>query len=498
VGLILELRVQLLSIRYPRLSAAGSGKHITVEVITLVWSLLARAIRFVPILDNISDCLRDRRGVSALMFAASAGGFLGMAGLGMEVSTWYLERRHGQNAADAAAISGVLQLVQSSSDYTGAQTAASNVARDNGYTSGSNNATVTIEPGTYSGESFSAASDESCSPSCNAVRATIVRAVPRSFTAILLGSGSQNVGEVATAARAAVGPACALALDGGLAFSGNGSVTGTNCSLASNRKGSQSITFNGAGANKAQTNLILVGAGGCTQSGSASPCTAPGNMMYQPPTLDPYKALQTDPSAIPSAVNATNCTTSKTAIAPYVISSGVFCVGSTLDVKNGDKVTLTPGTYFFYDDSSLKTSGSGQLTCTGCTIILTASAANRLGTLSINGGTVNMSAPKTSAYADKNYNGILFYMDYRYAKQTNSCGNAPVSIQGSPTITLNGGMYFPNANVCVTGNAFSASESCLSLVGWQITYTGSAAQTVTGCDATGTQTAQVTAVNLVQ
>jgi Flp pilus assembly protein TadG len=143
----------------------------------MVWSLLARATRFVPILDNILDCLRDRRGVSALMFAASAVAFLGMAGFGMEVSTWYLERRHGQNAADAAAVAGVLQLVQSPDNYTLTQTAGSNVATANGYTSGSNNATVTIEPGTYNGVSFSA--DGSCSPSCNAVRATMVRAEPR-------------------------------------------------------------------------------------------------------------------------------------------------------------------------------------------------------------------------------------------------------------------------------------------------------------------------------
>ena len=73
----------------------------------MVWSLLARATRFVPV---FVDCLRDRRGVSALMFTASAVGFLGMAGFGMEVSSWYLERRHGQNAADAAAIAGTLQL----------------------------------------------------------------------------------------------------------------------------------------------------------------------------------------------------------------------------------------------------------------------------------------------------------------------------------------------------------------------------------------------------
>src|SRR5258705_12127615 len=86
---------------------------------------LSTATRFVPVLD----CLRDRRGVSALMFTVSAVPFMAMAGFGMEVSTWYLERRHGQNAADAAAIAGVLQLLQSSTtDYAGAQTAGITLA----------------------------------------------------------------------------------------------------------------------------------------------------------------------------------------------------------------------------------------------------------------------------------------------------------------------------------------------------------------------------------
>jgi hypothetical protein len=453
-------------------------------------------MKFVPILD----CLRDRRGVSALMFVTSAVGFFGMAGFGMEVSAWYLERRHGQNAADAAAIAGVMALIQSSTDYSGAQTAGSNVAIDNGYTSGSNNVTVNIVPGTYGG-SFSAAPGGSCSSGCNAVQATIVRAEPRVFTALVLGRGSTNVGELATAVVAAVGPACSLALGGGLGFSGSAAVTGTNCSLASNKTGPQSITFNGAGANKTQANAILVGAGGCTQSGSGSPCTQAGNLMYQPPTLDPYQALLTDSSAIPSGVNATNCNSSATWNAPYTISSRVYCVGKDLKLNAGDVVDLNPGgtnavTYFFYDSSIIAT--GGQLTCNNCTIIFTGSAANKLGQLSINGGTVTMTAAKTSAYADTNYNGLLFYMDYRYAEHSNACGSAQVSIQGSSTITLNGGMYFPNASVCVTGNAFSGSESCLSLVGWSINYAGNATTNLSGCSTTGTATAQVRAVNLVQ
>ena len=459
----------------------------------MVWSLVARATRFVPLLD----CLRDKRGVSALMFTASAVGFVGITGFGMEVSTWYLERRHGQNAADAAAISGVLQLVQSASDYTGAQTAATNVATDNGYTSGSSTATVTIEPGTWGGTSFGAAAGGACSPSCNAVRATIVRSVPRSFTALLLGKGSTNVGEVATAAIGTTTSSCSLALGGGLAFSGSAAVSTTNCTLASNMTGPQSITFNGAGANKTQANAVLIGVGGCTQSGSGSPCTQPGNMMYQPSTTDPYQALQTDPNAIPSAVNATNCSSSATALSPHIISPGVFCVGTDLKLSGSTSANLTSGTYFFFDSSIIATGGT--LTCTGCTFIFTGDKANKLGQLSINGsGTVNMSAAKTAAYADTNYNGVLFYMDARYAEHSSSCGSAQVSIQGSATVTLNGGMYFPNASVCIAGNAFSGTESCLSLVAWSITYTGNTTENLTGCSAIGTKTAANRSVNLVQ
>jgi Flp pilus assembly protein TadG len=462
------------------------------------WSMhLSAAIRF-PALD----CLRDRRGVSTLMFAAISALFLGMAGFGMEVSAWYLERRHGQNAADGAAIAGVLgglnyttTTISGATGFSNAQTAGVSVATDNGYTSGSNT-TVTIQPGNWSGGSFSADTSGSCTPSCNAVQAQMARAEPRSFSAFIVGSGSQDVRELATAALLVTGPACALALGGGLAFSGNGSVTGTNCSLASNRTGGDSITFNGAGANKTQTNLILVGAGGCTQSGSATPCTAGGNLMYQPPTTDPYVALQTDSSAIPAAVNATNCNSATPTQIPG-LAANTFCVGQNLTVHNSaTSAALASGTYFFYNAGISVTGGS--LTCNGCTIIFTGSAANQLGTLSINGGTVNMSAASTASYADTNYNGLLFYMDYRYAVHTNSCGSAPVSIQGSSTITLNGGMYFPNASVCVTGNTFSASTTCMSIVGWSLTFTGSATENVTGCGATGTTTAQVKAVALVQ
>lgn len=436
--------------------------------------------------------LRDRRGAASLMFAAGAVVFIGLAGLATEGGTWYLERRHGQNTADAAATAGVLALA-AGTDATAAGTA---VATLNSYTSGTSNGvatTVTITPGTYNGGSFSAGGNAQ-----NAVRALITRSPPRLFSGLFLAS-NPNISE---AALAVIGPGinanvCALALGGGMSFGGNAQVNANNCALGSNATGTSSINFNGAGTSKSPVvGGTLTSVGSCTSGGSTYPCSGPGNLMYQPATTDPFKALQTDPNAIPASVSTCG---SATATSPATLASGVYCVGQSLSLTNGNTVNLSPGIYFFYN-ASIKMTG-GSLACTGCTIVFTGSSASKLGTLALNGGTVNLSAPVTSPYqtynGDANYNGMLFYMDARYAEHTTSCGSAPVSIQGNNTTTLNGGMYFPNASVCVTGT-MSGNSTCTELVGWSLSFTGTSGVDVSGCSTTGTNVAQTQTVQLLE
>jgi hypothetical protein len=418
---------------------------------------------------------QDERGAASFMFIAASSVFLGVAGLGMEVGTWYVEHRHGQSVADAAAIAGVMSLGTPATNGSAVE-----VATANGYTAA--NVTVYNPPpsGPQNGNS-------------NAVMVRISRDLPRSFTAMLMGSGSTNVSELATAVRASTGNACSLALGGGLSFSGSAQVTAPNCVLASNRSGSDSISFSGAGANKNMADAILVGNGGCTENGSGTPCEQSGNLMYQPKATDPYSAVQSDP--IPSAANSTNCKASATISAPFLISGGtnpVYCIGKDI---TGGTFTADNATYYLYDASIKMTSGS--LTCTHCTIIFTGSAANKMGSLSINGGTVTMTAIKTNSN-NAHLDGLLFYMDARFAEHTNACGSAPVSIQGSSTISLNGALYFPNASVCMTGNAFAASETCMALTGWSVAYQGNLTEIVSGCSALGTQVSQVEAIALVQ
>ncbi len=69
--------------------------------------------------------LHDRHGAIALLFSLSAIVLFGLAGLAVEGGARYMEKRHGQNAADAAAMAGAIALAfgQSASISGGKATA---------------------------------------------------------------------------------------------------------------------------------------------------------------------------------------------------------------------------------------------------------------------------------------------------------------------------------------------------------------------------------------
>ena len=76
----------------------------------------------------------DRRGASAWVVTVAMVPLLGMVSLGTEVGSWYVTRRHAQNAADAAAIAGATALVVN--DPTGPVTAGQAFANSNGFVTG--------------------------------------------------------------------------------------------------------------------------------------------------------------------------------------------------------------------------------------------------------------------------------------------------------------------------------------------------------------------------
>jgi Flp pilus assembly protein TadG len=454
----------------------------------------------------------DRRGATAIVFGLGATALFGLIGLATEGGSWYMEKRNGQNAADAAAIAGALALV-SGSTGSAAVTGATSLATSNGYSSGTVNGTATsvvISYGTYSTGSFTA---NTGSP--NAIKAVITRSPPRMFSKLFLGA-NPSISESAVAMVDPNNNACVLAKTAGLSMAGSTQINLSNCSMASNETGPNSISFTG---NKATVSGgTLVSSGGCSNCGNSS-----GYMLYQPPTTDPYLSIQSV-TMPPIAASKTSCQNMPTISGTVTLTSSytyegggkMFCTGKyngttftgDLTLSSGPTLNLTPGTYIFYD-ASFTVNGGATLQCPTCTpggagvtIILTGDTTgskSNIGALSINGGaTVTLNAPATNSF-NSAFNGVLFYMD-KNALPTNGNGNAPVSLNGNGNVHLTGGMYFPSVNVNYSGNVASsnAATACTEIIGYSVQFTGNSTMDITGCAANGTKVATTQSVRLVQ
>ena len=417
---------------------------------------------------------RNRRGAASLVFTVGAITVIGLAGLATEGGTWYLEKRHGQNTADAAAIAGVMALA-AGGNSSAAQTSGTRVATLNGYTTG---VTINNPPasGTYAGNA-------------NAVEA-IVSASPTRLFSALFSSTAMTISERAVALLDNNGGnACALSLSGGLSFNGNTTISAPGCVIASNNKDATSSISCG--------NSSSVNVGGLVASGGINSCSGTQS-AFQPPTPDPFTAAQgvTLPPA-GATCHTGNFPGSGTVTGWDWVGSGHQLVCSDITVNGGATVDLAPGTYVLENASLTVTSGSLICsTCTsanGVTIILTATALNKFGSISINGNTtVTLHAPPVSDFSSPAFDGVLFYMD---KANTNTNGN-PVVINGGANITLVGGMYFPSVPVKYSGNT-SGQSTCTELVGLSLTFTGNSNLSLSGCAADGTPVALPQSVHLV-
>jgi Flp pilus assembly protein TadG len=403
----------------------------------------------------------DRRGATAIVFAVGATALFGMVGLATEGGTWYLEKRHGQNAADAAAFSGVLALAGGEN----ATTSGNKAAALEGYSTG-----VTITTGIVSGGSFTA----NATPA-SAVKAVVTKSSPRLFSG-LFGSGNVTITESAVASLAATGPVCMLAHGGGLSLGGSAFVSASSCTLASNKTGSQSIS--GASTSHVTASQSLVAEGGC--SGCTGLTTVP--LTYQPPTPDPAGLTAIEALTLPyqNDANHTKCNNSNTVPVAYTSASPtVNCNG--LKLTGNFVLDLTPGTYIFYNSSiSLN---NGLLECTTCTgtgssgvtIIMTGNPGSSTGTIDIKGNVhVSLVAPATNNYATA-FNGVLFY-----TSQSATTGNT-VNLTGDSSSTYGGAMYFPSSAVTFIGNSGGTVPTCSEVVGYSLNFTGNAGFSISGC-----------------
>jgi hypothetical protein len=225
---------------------------------------------------------------------------------------------------------------------------------------------------------------------------------------------------------------------------------------------------------------------GCVNSGNCNP-GVPYN-YYMPSATNPLQELDT--ATFNNRTGNTDPTTS-TPCPPDVTAGTKKCykvIPNTsgaykgLTVTTGDYVSFDPGTYFFYNANI--TINGGTVIGTGVTFVLLGHSS-----ISITGGTVNLSAPATNTDYPQ-LSGVLI------DDQAPNKSNNAVNINGGGTVALCGAMYLPNVDVTWSGTVASSNTACSEVIANSLNMSGSAYMSTDGC-APGT-VAQTQVVVLVQ
>jgi len=415
--------------------------------------------------------LKDRRGNALVIAGAALPLIIGSAGLASDTIQWALMKRQLQRTADSAALAGVYGKLASQTVNTGTCSASGSqpVYRDVFIQSNANarvDGTVTCTVGTpaspWNGSGY------------NAVAVTVSTSRAMGFSGLFL-STPPTITASATAAVVQSGKYCVISLDTnsdtGISFSGNAQVN-LGCGLKTNAKGSSAIDGTGSSTITASPVAAVgqISNGGNFASGTTF-------QPYSSPQTDPYASINApDSSTFPNgncpnfSVNSNQTVTSIRAGTDYKAmsgaSTGYYCMGS---MNLNGTVTLPSGVYVI-DGGDFSVGAQANVTCTGCTFILTnrstsTSPAPSIGKVNMNGGaTVDLTNSTSGTYAN-----MLFYQDRR-ATLANGNGQSNL-INGNSSSTIQGTMYFPSTSTTFNGTS-GLSTNCVQLVGWQVAFTG--------------------------
>lgn len=483
---------------------------------------------------SLRSVLRDRRGATALVFAASAVALFGFAALATEGGNWYFNHRNARSAADMAAMAGASAYMRASSNQSAtATTVATQTAQNNGFATGTDTGTssttkVTVLVGSWTPPSPPYPAGAPSVP--GSVRVTIERTVPTFISGLFLGSNAVTIRVRATAAVLDNGgEACILATAPsgiGLNLLGTANVTATNCVLHSNSTSSDSVKIQSGFAG----DLVAAGisaTGGCFGNACNNLPNAGGQVQTSAGVVNnPYADLQDivesytsnkpapGPSGCYQVPNQALTQAEATALAASIVSThgGVFCANNNnnnnnnLGLDNGVTLTL-PGnqTYIFWNAGLDLAHGS--LSCNACTFIFTGNNGQG-GAVRINGGafiyletkTGEPNTPLPSAITSEPIVGVSMYRDARSSNNVPG-GGVPVQINGGSGSYINGALVFPESEVRYNGNYAGTGSSglqCVVVIGKYIDFEGTASLNTSGCKANGVRTPLIQVVRLVE
>lgn len=424
---------------------------------------------------------RDRSGTISVLTALSLTAVLGFAGLGTEVSYWYVKTRNMQSAADSAAMTAAEAMKNGETFSSGTpQADARAVAATYGYYDHVNNVNVDVHnppnSGPYAGNS-------------SAIEVIVNDTPPRLISALFMNS-SPTIGGRAVAAVTGGGVApCIMALNTGnitTAVSGTPVVNIPSCDMYINSSDpTNALDVQGHATINAHSTYVN---GGINTSGGGVLNDSSGTYANTGTTKpDPFAS---DNFSMPSGCDQTNY--SAPTSATTTIDPGVYCGG--IVVNSGATLHLDPGVYYMNggtgtNNVGFQLNGGGTITGDGVTIVLTGSGSN-YATVQINGNstlTLDEGTPGPIG-------GLAFFQD-RNAPVTPAIptGTTQNTFNGGANMNINGGIYFPNQLVTYSGGAATGGAECTQLVSNFIAISGNTnfsgnCSTVTGGAGGGTPT----------
>jgi hypothetical protein len=410
---------------------------------------------------------RNERGNVLILTAAAMPLLLGSAGLAVDTIQWTLWKRQLQRAADSAAIAGVYQRVQLNTRDAVVEAVEHDL--------GLNQATGIALMAGFPTVELEANNGQERLP----VEVELRVQKSLAFSSIFLASPPQIVARARAASVPGSGEYCFVSLEDsatktGITVAGNANIE-LDCGMMSNSPAPNSALGIGSSSTVKATNIDAVG-----DIAESDRWNVDDYNPYTPALPDPFGNVNisrpdmrcfSDGSNYPLLGNSTSGNLNGNN-ATITLADARARIGHTtancfrgLSVGANQTLTLPPGTYYIGEAGM---NVQGNLTCVGCTFVLTRiNESNAVGRLSVNanpnnGGNLNITAPTTGNFAN-----IAIFQD-RNAVDSPSNTNR---INGSSSSVINGAVYFPKQELVYNGNGTS-SFVCTRLVGRRLYFSG--------------------------
>jgi hypothetical protein len=427
--------------------------------------------------------LFKERGQALILIALAGIALFGIAGLAIDGSAKFSDRRHAQNAADTAALAAALKLAREPAATCGPSVPqwkcdALNRALENGYDNDLVSNTVEVYNPPISGV-FSDCSDVHFD--CNSyVQVIITSHIDTWFMRVLGFQQTTNVVQAVASkfgdgdaydiggdAVVALSPdGCALMSQGNTSLTviGGGMFSNSDDSTCSFKKDScAGVTNIDADIHGTQGTITMVGGAsintGCPPDAGLAP--AGGKQIPFPP---PYTVIpEPDECSTPGGISSSGSTTTLTPgyfnkipgngsswKNTVILTPGVYCVGTEIRTNSTEILTVS-GTYGVTPGVLLYIKSRGSFTFNG------GSGVQLWG---INQASVDADEDLES------YKGFLLYVAPNYSGSPANC-----TINGHTGDSFMGSIYAPYCNITINGTS-GASGFQSQLVGYNVKFAG--------------------------